>query len=580
MLFMNKMQMKSAVRAYSLAIKKEFLCDQSKSKSWKVICKRHELGCDWMIRFREISSGMWKTGKMIEPHTCLTDNYKEDHFNLNDNMIATSLIPYVMQNPDINIKMIREIIKGKHHYTPSYRKAQKGRRKAFRMVYGDFESSFKALPRYMAALQLFNPGTIIEWEHHSTTMQGEQIFKFLFWAFKQSIDGFKSCRPVISIDGTHLYGLYDIKLLIAVGIDANGNIFPLAYALVARESFESWSWFLKLLWTHVVCERQGIGLISDRHQGILQCVQSYDWLSPPNTYHRFCVRHLKANFNKKFVNSELENLMWLAATEHQEKKFMQRMQQIKTLSPAAYEWLNEFPLEKWTMYKDGGRRWGAMTTNVSESYNGLLKKARGLPVTAMVRMTFKALVDRFVERNNLAIALLQSNMPWPLAIDKKFNDYYQRAQGHTDMMTYNTGDGVFEILTFAHDGKGGNVHKVTAKGKKCSCGKWRNYHMPCSHAIKFCGLRGIEPKSYVSKFYSAKYYKRTYSETFNPVGDEMYWPPAPFNLIANTEYLRTSGTQERSRLKNDMDIAPARMTRKCSVCKETGHTKARCPTRF
>ena len=113
---------------------------------------------------------------MIEPHTCLTDNYKEDHFNLNDNMIATSLIPYVMQNPDINIKMIREIIKGKHHYTPSYRKAQKDRRKAFRMVYGDFESSFKALPRYMAALQLFNPGTIIEWEHHSTTMQGEQIF--------------------------------------------------------------------------------------------------------------------------------------------------------------------------------------------------------------------------------------------------------------------------------------------------------------------------------------------------------------------------------------------------------------------
>lgn len=48
------------------------------------------------------------------------------------------------------------------------------------MVYGDFESSFKALPRYMAALQLFNPGTIIEWEHHSTTMQGEKILNFFF----------------------------------------------------------------------------------------------------------------------------------------------------------------------------------------------------------------------------------------------------------------------------------------------------------------------------------------------------------------------------------------------------------------
>ncbi|KAF3641889.1 hypothetical protein FXO38_21406 [Capsicum annuum] len=36
------------------------------------------------------------------------------------------------------------------------------------------------------------------------------------------------------------------------------------------------------------------------------------------------------------------------------------------------------------MYMDDGRRWGAMTTNVSESYNDLLKKAQGLPMTAMV----------------------------------------------------------------------------------------------------------------------------------------------------------------------------------------------------
>ncbi|XP_059288740.1 uncharacterized protein LOC132042140 [Lycium ferocissimum] len=156
------------------------------------------------------------------------------------------------------------------------RKAQKGRKKAIEMVFGDFETSFKTLPRYMAALKYFNPGTVVEWEHQSTTMQGEHIFKFLFWAYKPSIDGFKSCRPVISIDGTHLYGKYEMKLLIAVGIDANNNIFPLAYAIVARESFESWTWFLMLLWRHIVRERIEIGLISDRHQGILQCVQTHD----------------------------------------------------------------------------------------------------------------------------------------------------------------------------------------------------------------------------------------------------------------------------------------------------------------
>lgn len=62
------------------------------------------------------------------------------------------------------------------------------------------------------------------------------------------------------------------------------------------------------------------------------------------------------------------------------------------------------------MYKDGDRRWGAMTTNMSESYNDLLKKIWGLPMIAIVQMMFKTFVDRFVKRNNLAITLLQINV--------------------------------------------------------------------------------------------------------------------------------------------------------------------------
>ncbi|XP_059277833.1 uncharacterized protein LOC132032022 [Lycium ferocissimum] len=267
-----------------------------------------------------------KSGKVIEPHNCDTDDYTEDHFNLNSNMIATSLIPSVMINAQISIKFVQETIKGIHHYTPSYRKAQKGREaKAFEMLYDDFEGSFRALPRYMDALQHFNPGTIVEWTHESTTMQGEHIFKYLLRAFKPSIDGLKSCGPIISIDGTHVYGKYEMKLLITIGIDANGNIFPLAYAIVARESYESWTWFLSLLWRHVVCDRKGIGLISDCHQGILQCVMTREWLQLPTTYHRFCVRHLKSNFNKKFLNSDLENLMWLFdKTYTQQKKYQMK----------------------------------------------------------------------------------------------------------------------------------------------------------------------------------------------------------------------------------------------------------------
>ena len=44
---------------------------------------------------------------------------------------------------------------------------------------------------------------------------------------------------MISIDATHLYGKYKGKLLIAMAIDGNNEIYPLAFAVVESESTES-----------------------------------------------------------------------------------------------------------------------------------------------------------------------------------------------------------------------------------------------------------------------------------------------------------------------------------------------------
>jgi hypothetical protein len=38
------------------------------------------------------------------------------------------------------------------------------------------------------------------------------IFGRAFWAFGASITGFQYYHPLISIDGTHLYGKYKAKL--------------------------------------------------------------------------------------------------------------------------------------------------------------------------------------------------------------------------------------------------------------------------------------------------------------------------------------------------------------------------------
>ena len=73
--------------------------------------------------------------------------------------------------------------------------------------------------------------------HSSTRVFG--VFHRVFWVFPLSIERFKYCRPIISTDATHLYGRYKGTMLIAMGVDANNQFFPLAFAIIEEESLDS-----------------------------------------------------------------------------------------------------------------------------------------------------------------------------------------------------------------------------------------------------------------------------------------------------------------------------------------------------
>ena len=54
-------------------------------------------------------------------------------------------------------------------------------------------------------------------------------------------------RELLGLDGCLMKGPYPGQVLVAVGLDPNNGIYPLAYALVEAESKSSWSWFLMCL---------------------------------------------------------------------------------------------------------------------------------------------------------------------------------------------------------------------------------------------------------------------------------------------------------------------------------------------
>ncbi|KAL0325407.1 UNVERIFIED_CONTAM: hypothetical protein Sradi_5110000 [Sesamum radiatum] len=187
-------------------------------------------------------------------------------------------------------------------------------------------SSVKKLPRFMAFLQKLNPGTVVEWLNLDTDRPGVQMLHYVFWAFRPCIEGFRSCRNVISVDGTHLYTKYKHKLLVAVTLDANQQVLPLAFALVDEESLASWRWFLQML---------------AKHLSVL------------------------FKFNKKFNNIRLKDLCWRAGAEVNARKFERIMTEIRELNEEAYNWLEMIDKTQWTLSHDSGWR-TVLTTNMSE----------------------------------------------------------------------------------------------------------------------------------------------------------------------------------------------------------------------
>ena len=162
----------------------------------------------------------------------------------------------IREDPSIKVSLVQERISSLFNYKVSYRKAWIAKQKAMTLVYGDWDESYGQLPIWLNQMQHFSPGSFFEivtddYIVGNSVARDVRKFQRVFWTFKQCGDAFNHCKPIIQVDGTHLYGRYKGTLLIATTQDGNGNVLPLAFAIVEGETLLAWSWFLSHLRIHV-----------------------------------------------------------------------------------------------------------------------------------------------------------------------------------------------------------------------------------------------------------------------------------------------------------------------------------------
>ncbi|XP_073121855.1 uncharacterized protein [Henckelia pumila] len=236
MLFKDKNDLIASVKYYSVRVsRREYRVVDSTRILLKVQCRndRSAARCRWGLRdsFKE-KTGYWKITKYGGPHTCISINVGIDHHNLNSDMVAQTLLGIVRYDPSYDIKYIMESVKDKYGYQISYKKSWRSLKLKVEIVYGTWESSVQLLPKYMRAMCKCNSGTVAKWKHLRSNNESIKTLNYVFLAFRPSIDGFRHCRKIISVDGTHLYTKYKNKMLIAVTLDANNQVFPLEFAIV------------------------------------------------------------------------------------------------------------------------------------------------------------------------------------------------------------------------------------------------------------------------------------------------------------------------------------------------------------
>ena len=84
---------------------------------------------------------------------------------------------------------------------------------------------------------------------------------------------------------------------------------------------------------------------------------------------------------------------------------------------------------------DGSRRYGIMTTNMSEVFNSVLKGARSLPISALVQLTFSRLNSYFVARREQGAARLASDEQFTPYVDAQIQGRVIKA-GSMEIVLY------------------------------------------------------------------------------------------------------------------------------------------------
>ncbi|KAE8791176.1 hypothetical protein D1007_34369 [Hordeum vulgare] len=200
-------------------------------------------------------------------------------------------------------------------------------------------------------------------------------------------------------DATALNGRYRGQLVSACAVDANNWIFPVAYGVLEVESIESWAWFFQHL-KDLIGHPEGLVIHTDACKGLESAVDDVF----QGVEHMECMRHLAANFSKKFMGNFFDDNLWPCSLTYSSKKHNYHLRKLYS-RPDVKEYLDEHHSKIWAraLFNEFCKL-DYVNNNLAESFNSKIRKWKGLHIVDPFDKIRQYLMEKFDLRRSIAAA--------------------------------------------------------------------------------------------------------------------------------------------------------------------------------
>ncbi|XP_071732824.1 uncharacterized protein [Rutidosis leptorrhynchoides] len=304
--------------------------------------------CEWKCsayKIRHTENFMVK--KLHDVHTCSRTQIMGNNKHATKKVLGSILMDsFKAANREYKPKDIRDDVANRFRVSVSYNQAWRAKCQAIEMLRGSSDDSFRMLPIYLHNLKIHNPGTIT-----NLVTDKENKFVMCYMSIGVVIRSFvQHVRPIIIVDAAHLKGGYLGTNLVAVAMDGNNGILPLAYGIGEGETNSVWSWFFGNLRDHLmsygmVDHMSEITFISDRAASIAHGIANVF----PEAFHAHCARHLFMNIKTKSNKMKFfEWHFWKMVKAYRASDFHDHLDVFRRRLKASYKVLCEDGINRWS----------------------------------------------------------------------------------------------------------------------------------------------------------------------------------------------------------------------------------------